>query len=86
MVPQVTRTEEDLVTSLENRVRGLTRTVEAQQQLLEQQAVLLEVRDRQIEYLKSSVELLCLPRRTDADLQLVADGLTVLLQEKGRVQ
>jgi len=60
----MTRTEEDLVTSLENRVRALTATVQAQYQ--------------QIEYLKMAVELLSMPRITNDDIQGVRDGLLVL--------
>ncbi len=74
----MTRTESDLLTSLENRVRAKDDVIVAQHALIEQLTVMNE-------YLQKAVELLSLPRVTDADVRFVMAGLQELVPQKPEV-
>jgi hypothetical protein len=71
----MTRTEEDLVVSLENRVRAKDDIIEAQYAVIEQLTLANET-------LTKAVELLSLPRVTDADYAFVVSGLRELAPQK----
>ena len=75
----MTRTEEDLVTSLENRLRAKDDIIVSQYVLIEQLQILNA-------YLTSAVELLSLPRVTNADVQFVIDGLQQLETQKPEIR
>ena len=71
----MTRTEEDLVTSLENRLRAKDEVIAAQYAVIEQLTLANETLTR-------AVELLSLPRVTDAEIAFVVEGLKELAPMK----
>jgi len=72
----MTTTESDLVTSLENRVRALEKCKrDLSETVLNQFA--------QIEFLMAVVDLLSLPRHTEADIAGVFQGLQALQRQHG---
>jgi hypothetical protein len=74
----MTRTEADLITSLDNRVRAKDREIEALYELSELQVLLIEKLSTMNAYLQHAVELLSLPRPTEDDIQFVRDGILML--------
>ncbi len=82
----MTRTESDLLTSLENRVRAKDILIADQHDVMEAQALLIERLSEMTAYLLHAVDLLSLPRQTDADVRFVVEGLSALTAEPKEIR
>ena len=71
--------KKELIISLETRLRAKDDVIVSQYVLLEQLQILNA-------YLTSAVELLSLPRQTDADVRFVVEGLSVLTTEPKEIR
>jgi hypothetical protein len=74
----MTRTESDLLTSLENRVRAKDILIADQHDVMEAQALLIERLSEMTAYLLHAVDLLSLPRQSPEDVRFVMEGLELM--------
>ena len=77
----MTRTENDLVTSLENRVRAMTDTIQQLFTAGEAASLTIHSLETQNAFLRQAVELLSMPRITNDDVRFVRDSLAQLAGE-----